>query len=206
MTLSASDLLLYAAAVFVLFLTPGPVWMALTARTLSGGFQAAWPLALGVVVGDMLWPVLAIAGVGWLTSASAQISVGLKAVAVIMFVWMGIRTIQTADRSIAADSRLTKGGGWAGFAAGVVVILGNPKAILFYMGLLPGFFDLTQVTIPDVIAIVFVSQIVPLLGNLGLAAMIDRVRGFLSSPSALRRTNLVAGSLLICVGLIIPFT
>ncbi|MDG1801447.1 MAG: LysE family transporter, partial [Paracoccaceae bacterium] len=68
MTVSASDLLLYAGALFILFLTPGPVWVALLARALSGGFRSAWPLALGVVVGDVLWPLLAILGVTWLVS------------------------------------------------------------------------------------------------------------------------------------------
>lgn len=41
MTLAWADLALYAGAVLVLFLTPGPVWMALAARALSGGFSAA---------------------------------------------------------------------------------------------------------------------------------------------------------------------
>lgn len=206
MTLGIGDLALYAAAVFVLFLTPGPVWMALAARTLSGGFAAAWPLTLGVVVGDMLWPVLAILGVSWVTSASAQIAVVLKGVAVVMFVGMGVMTIRNASRPIAADGRLTRPGAWAGFLAGMAVILGNPKAVLFYMGLLPGFFDLSRVTAWDIAAIVAVSQLVPLVGNLGLAALIARVRGFLSSPRALRNTNLAAGILLICVGLILPFS
>ena len=53
---------LYVGALLILFLTPGPVWVALTARALSGGFHAAWPLAFGVVVGDVLWPLLAILG------------------------------------------------------------------------------------------------------------------------------------------------
>ena len=52
MTLAASDLALYAVAVLILFLTPGPVWVALLARAMFGGFQAAWPLALGVAIGD----------------------------------------------------------------------------------------------------------------------------------------------------------
>ena len=33
-------------------------------------------------------------------------------------------------------------------AAGVAAVLGNPKAILFYMGVLPGFFDLSKVKVP----------------------------------------------------------
>jgi hypothetical protein len=48
--------------------------------------------------------------------------------------------------------------------------------------------------------------LVPLIGNLILAASIDRVKSFLTSPTALWRTNITAGSLLMLVGLIIPFT
>ena len=38
MTLWFWDVLLYAGALLVLFLTPGPVWVGLIARSLSGGF------------------------------------------------------------------------------------------------------------------------------------------------------------------------
>jgi len=94
---------------------------------------------------------------------------------------------------------------WAGFLAGVAVILGNPKAILFYMGVLPGFFDLTTLRWPDMIAIAALSAVIPLVGNLFLAMFIGQARRLLASPAALRRTNLTAGGLLICVGLVIPF-
>lgn len=206
MTISAMDLLLYAGALFLLFATPGPVWIALIARALSGGFHAAWPLALGVVVGDVLWPFLAILGVTWIVSVFAGFMVLLKWVACATFLFMGYTIIRNADRTIANDSRLTKPGMWAGFLAGLAVILGNPKAILFYMGVLPGFFDLTILTWIDIAAICFLSFLVPLIGNLVLAASMDRVKSFLTSPTALWRTNITAGSLLILVGLIIPFS
>ena len=50
------------------------------------------------------------------------------------------------------------------------------------------------------------AMIVPLVGNVFFALFIDRARRLLTSPRALRRTNLVAGSLLIGVGLVIPLT
>jgi len=74
------------------------------------------------------------------------------------------------------------------------------------MGVLPGFFDLTTLTVPDMAAIAALSAIVPLIGNLVLATMIDRARRLLTSPAALRRTNVVAGGLLIAVAGVIPFT
>lgn len=203
MTLTLAQLALYAGALFVLFLTPGPVWLALIARSLSGGFQAAWPLALGVVIGDAMWPLLAILGVTWLVEQAAWLMTALRYVGALMFLTMGVLLIRNADKTIAADSRLTRPGMWAGFAAGLVGILGNPKAILFYMGVLPGFFDLTQVTWADVAAIMGVSMIVPFFGNLLFAAMVDRVRLLLASGAAMRRTNTVAGGLMVLVGILI---
>ena len=169
----------------------------------SGGFHGAWPLALGVVVGDAIWPLAAIFGLAWITSTYAGFMDALRWVAVAIFLLMGAGLIRHADRRLAADSRLTRPGMWAGFAAGLAVILGNPKAILFYMGVLPGFFDISGVTAPDIAAIMAVSMFVPLLGNLVLAGFLGRVRRLLASPEALRRTNLAAGVLLIGVGVAI---
>jgi threonine/homoserine/homoserine lactone efflux protein len=205
MTVTADQLLLYAGALLVLFFTPGPVWVALTARALSGGFRQAWPLAVGVTVGDFLWPLLAILGVTWLVSVWGGFLEALKWVATGIFLWMGWLLVRHAGAPIAADGRLTRPGMWAGFAAGVAVIVGNPKAILFYMGVLPGFFDLGSVTPWDIAVICVLSMVIPLMGNLALAATIDRARRLLTSPSALSRINRIAGGLLILVGLAIPF-
>lgn len=206
MTVTLPDAALYAFALLILFLTPGPVWVALIARGLSGGFHAAWPLALGVVVGDVLWPLIAILGVVWIVSVFADFMLVLRWVACFTFLAMGWLVIMHRHKTIASDSRLTRPGMWAGFLAGLAVILGNPKAILFYMGVLPGFFELQSLTGLDIATICFLSMIVPLVGNLILAIFVDRARKFLKSPTALARTNLVSGLLLITVGVIIPLT
>ena len=73
-----------------------------------------------------------------------------------------------------SDSKLTRPGMWAGFLAGVLVILSNPKAILFYMGALPSFFDFRTITTWDILAICSISLVVPFIGNVMLAAMVDR--------------------------------
>lgn len=203
MTITPLELSLYAGALLILFLTPGPVWVALLARSMSGGFQAAWPLAMGVVVGDVLWPLIAVLGVAWVVDQVSWFMDVLKWVAVAMFVAMGAALLRNADKQLSENSRLTRPGMWAGFVAGLVVILANPKAVLFYMGVLPGFFDLTRVTVWDIAAICTLSFLVPLAGNLMLAASVDRVRGLLKSPSALRRMNVVSGWLLIGVGAVI---
>lgn len=205
MTISAADLAFYAFGILLLFLTPGPVWVALLARALSGGFAAAWPLAVGVTLGDLIWPFLAILGVGWILSVYGDFLQVMKYVAAVTFFVMGALVIRSAGEPLGANSRLTRPGRLAGFLAGVAVIVGNPKAILFYMGMLPGFFDVTRLTWTDIAAICGVSMAIPLAGNLLLALSVDRARALLKSPRAVRRMNLTAGGLLICVGVILPF-
>lgn len=206
MTVTLHQLFLYAGGMAVLWVIPGPVWVALTARALSGGIAGAWPLAVGVALGDLIWPLCAIFGLSWILSVYGEFLAVLRWVAAGVFVLMGIMLIRKPVAALRADSRLTKPGLWAGFAVGVAAVVGNPKAILFYMGVLPGFFDLSRVTPLDICAIIAVSATVPMLGNLGLALFLDRARRLLSSPSALRRLNLISGGLLVAVGLIIPFT
>lgn len=205
MTVSAYELLLYALGMAGLWAVPGPVWVALTARALSGGFAAAWPLAVGVALGDLIWPLAAILGLTWIESAYGDFLSILRWVAAAIFLVMGVLLIRKPAATMNADSRLTRPGMWAGFSVGVAAVIGNPKAILFYMGALPGFFTLETLTIPDVVAIIALSAVIPMAGNLGLALFLDRARQLLSSPESVRRLNVTSGILLIGVGLVIPF-
>lgn len=206
MTVSLHELLLYAGGTCILWMIPGPVWVALTARALSGGFASAWPMVIGVAIGDVVWPLAAIFGLFWVISLYGGFLVALKWVAAAIFVLMGILLIRRPAAALTTDSRLTRPGAWAGFAVGVAAVIGNPKAILFYMGVLPGFFDLSHITGPDILAILLVSMLIPMLGNLGLALFLDRARRLISSPAALHRLNVISGLLLIGVGCVIPFT
>lgn len=205
MTVTFWQLLVYAGGMFALWAVPGPVWVALMARALSGGFAAAWPLAVGVALGDLVWPLAAILGMSWILQQYGEALTILRWVAAAVFLIMGMMLIRKQPDHINADSRLTKPGLWAGFSVGLAAVIGNPKAILFYMGALPGFFTLDRLTTLDIIAIISLSAFIPMLGNLGLALFLDRARKLLSSPQALRRMNVGSGVLLIGVGLAIPF-
>lgn len=206
MTVTAYELLLYAGGMAALWAVPGPVWVALTARALSGGMAGAWPLAVGVALGDLIWPLAAILGLTWIESAWGDYLAALRWGAAVIFIAMGVMLIRKPAATMNADSRLTRPGLWAGFSVGVAAVIGNPKAILFYMGALPGFFDLGALQTVDIIAIICISAFVPMIGNLGLAYFLDRARRLLSSPQAVRRLNIGSGCLLVLVGLVIPFT
>lgn len=84
----------------------------------------------------------------------------------------------------------------------MAAVIGKPRATLFDMGALPGFFDLSGLTAADVVAI---AALVPMAGNLALAQFLGRARRLLASPAARRRLNLVPRAMLVAVGALIPF-
>lgn len=205
MSITSGEIALYALAMVGLWAVPGPVWVALIARSMAGGFAASWPLAIGVALGDLVWPMAAILGLGWIVSVYAGFLAVLRWVAAAIFLVMGVVLFLRPATVPGADSRLARPGMVAGFTVGLAAVIGNPKAVLFYMGALPGFFRLEALGWADVVVIGLVSALIPMAGNLALALFLDRARRLLASPAAMRRLNIGAGVLLILVAVAIPF-
>ena len=206
MTITNGQLVLYFGALIILFLTPGPVWIALIARTVSGGTKSAISLALGVSLGDFLWPIVVFFGLGFLVSLYSEILVLFRYLAAIILTLMGIQTILNSRKKLYLNSQLTKSGFFAGFSAGFIAVTANPKASLFYLTLLPSFFNFDSINFFDIMIISIVSFSVPMIGNLLMILFLSKVRSFLSSPNSVRITNVVSGVLLIGVGVIIGLT
>lgn len=202
MTVSIVDLALYAFALAVLVATPGPVVVATVARTLASGWRSALPLATGVAVGDVLWPLLAIFGLSAIATLYGEVMQVLRYVGAGILFWMGWRLIARPRTALQErpDPALMRRDARRTFTAGLLVNLGNPKSIFFFMGLLPGFFHIADLTAVDVAIIVAMSAGVLFLGNVLWALAAHRARAILSTPRMLRRVDRASGTALIGAG------
>ncbi|MDC3170053.1 LysE family transporter [Paracoccaceae bacterium] len=201
MAIDGNQIFLYFLALVILFLTPGPVWVALIARTVSGGAKSSISLAIGVSLGDMLWPFVVYFSLSLLISLYSDILLIFRYVASFVLILMGLQIIYLRNKTVSEDHRLTKSGFIAGFYAGFIAVTANPKASLFYMTLLPGFFNFELIGIIDVCLISLLSFSIPMIGNILMILFVAKVRSLLSSPYAVRMTNLISGILLVFVGI-----
>ena len=167
-------------------MTPGPVVVATIARTLTSGWRAAMPLAAGVSLVDVLWPLLVILGLGALVQGNVEVITWLRYIGGAILIWMGWRLLAGSRQMVAfdPDPSLMRRTAWQGFAAGLLMNLENPKSIIFFIGILPNIFDLTRLRTLDVAIILVLSGLVPFLGNVVWATLAGRARRMLSSARA----------------------
>lgn len=206
MTISFGALLFYMCALFVLFIVPGPVWIAILARTMVGGIPAALPIALGVAVGDVIWSLGAIIGISALVMAYENFIFWLHYGAALILITMGVGVIKYAHTTFSENSHINAPGAFSGFLAGLVVVLTNPKACIFYLALLPGFFHITNLSIVDIILIAVASFFVPLMGNVMLMSCVGFVRQFLIKPRGVFWVSISSGLSLIAIGVAIAIS
>ena len=183
-------------------ITPGPGVLACVSRALASGFNKAVFVVLGIVVGDMFFLIMAIYGLSAIAEVLGGVFMVVKYCGAAYLIWLGYRTWTSkvdahTPRPGEANSRKSC------FLSGLTITLGNPKAIVFYLSVLPVFLDLRNLTHSDVL--ITVSIVILTLGTVlfSYSYAADLVRNFLRSEGALRTVRRCSGTVMISAGVAI---
>ena len=138
--LPAERLGLFAVAVLLLVLTPGPVWIYLIGRTLAQGRRAGYFSLLGVLAGVVLHVLLAALGLSVLLLAVPFAFDAIKLAGAAYLLWLAFSTLRGGGMKFEAqalpavpDRVLLR----QGFIASTL----NPKVAVFYLSLFPQFIE-----------------------------------------------------------------
>ena len=188
-----------AVAVFVLAVTPGPAVFAGVARALASGLRPALALALGVVMGDIVLLLLAVFGLAAVAETMGELFIAVKIAGGCYLVWLGLR-LWRPQAPPAGEAPADAPGLWRSGVGGLVLTLGNPKAILFYAAFLPTFIDVTRLDAGDIGLAVGVVSCVLFLVMSGYCLAAARARRLLQGGRGMRVLNRIAGGLMIGAG------
>ncbi|MGD1878635.1 MAG: LysE family translocator [Kiloniellaceae bacterium] len=203
LSMSGETLLAFTLAMVLLAASPGPGFLMVVARALAGGFAAGLAAIAGLVLGDIVFLVLAVLGMSTLAAVMGEFFLAVKILGAAYLIWLGVKTWRSkpALPALAAPAApKTPLPHHRSAALGFFVTLGNPKAILFYSALLPTFVDVAALTLPDVMVLAGVVTLV-LFAVLGLYAFFAARAGrVVKSERALRWLNRATGGLLVAAG------
>ncbi|NNK85436.1 MAG: LysE family translocator [Desulfobacterales bacterium] len=187
----------------VLAASPGPGVFATVARALASGFRPALAVISGIVLGDIIFLMLAVFGMSIIAQALGDLFFIVKICGGAYLIFLGIRIWL---REPAPDSNKNDNSnkpGWGNFVSGLIITLSNPKVILFYCGFLPTFLDLSILTPSDLALVVVIITFVLACVLSTYALLASRARRMFTNLKAARRLNRAAGGVMIATGVAI---
>jgi len=194
--------LAFIGAIFLLAVTPGPGIFATISRAIASGFTHATILIAGIVVGDIIFLLLAIYGLNFIAQTLGAFFMIIKYLGGVYLIYLGY-TIYISKVSI-KKTTLSNSLSWkTNFLSGLLITLSNPKVIIFYLGFLPAFMNLeTLTTIDTTITIILVSTTLSSVLLL-YAFLATKATKFLKNQKALNNLNRVSGGIMIGAGSLI---
>ena len=140
--MSLYGLLTFCAVYVLAVATPGPGIAAVIARSLAHGFKGAPAFIAGFIVGDLTWFTIAATGLAALAKTAATLFVAIKWIGVVYLLYLAWKLWTAPAERVEVKEQDDSQHGWRAFAASLMLTLANPKAILFFLALLPTVVDL----------------------------------------------------------------
>ncbi|MCA9399407.1 MAG: LysE family translocator, partial [Candidatus Omnitrophica bacterium] len=171
-------------------------------RSLSGGFHCGLAVLLGILMGDIIFILLAVYGLSFIAETMAGVFLVIKGLGSIYLLWLGFVLWKTGPGTDEIDPAKTTSWG-ADFLCGLFITLGDPKAIFFYISFLPVFLDLAKIKVTDVIVIMLTVTVALAVTKLGYAYLAEKTRTLFQNIKAKKIMNRIAGSVMIVTGIIL---
>ncbi|MFL9910843.1 LysE family translocator [Paraburkholderia sp. RL17-337-BIB-A] len=186
--MALSALLVFALALIIAAGTPGPSIAALVARVLTNGFRDVLPFLAAMWLGEALWLTCAVAGLAVIARSFGMVFVALKFVGVAYLLFLAWK-MWRAPADVEGRDLPSGQSPWRMFVAGLLVTLGNPKIMMFYLALLPTIIDLSRIGTVAWFELTLTMLIVLMAVDFGWALLATRGRKLLSTRRAVRITN-----------------
>jgi threonine/homoserine/homoserine lactone efflux protein len=174
--------LAYVLAVAV----PGPVIAAVIARGLGHGMRGAPAFIAGFLIGDLIWFTFAATGLAMLAQTAYTLFLVVKYAGVAYLLYLAYRLWTAPAKPMDASDPVTRERPLQLLLGSLALTLGNPKAMIFFLAVLPTVVELKSLSVAGFFEIISVILVIlpSVLGGYALGA--SRARRLFSKPQTVR--------------------
>ncbi|MFO7604158.1 MAG: LysE family translocator [Gammaproteobacteria bacterium] len=204
-SLSLTSLTALATVMTLGALIPGLSTLTVAARAATSGFRHGLLTTAGIVLGDLIFIVIAMFGLSLLADTLGDHFVLIHYLGGVYLMGLGLLLWRSrpAAAPVAQNPSLSLA---ASFMSGLLLTLADQKAILFYLGFFPALIDLPRLTRLDAGLILLIAVFAVGLPKLFYAALAVKAGRVVMRGTLARALNLAMGSVLIGVGILVVLT
>ena len=194
---------LYASAVLLLCLTPGPNSLLAVTNGVRFGVGRTLFSTLGCAAGLALLIGASLSGLGLVLAASETVFYVIKWLGACYLIYLGVSLIRTrgafadvrkASRPAAPPSEVYL------FGQGLWIVILNPKAVIFFAAFLPQFYDPGHSLLPQFLAMAGTFVGIEVAVEVLLATFASRLSAYLANGAGMRLFNRVTGGVFVLAG------
>lgn len=199
--MSLDTWLFFSGTEALLCLTPGPAVLFVLSHGLAQGGRASLWANAGILTGNAFYFLLSALGLGAVLLASHDVFAAIKLLGAAYLIYLGIRTMLgiglglRSDRVVAALTR-----DWATLGRGFALQAANPKALMFFVALLPQFIDPGRPIALQILILGVTSGVIEFFILAGYGYLAGRAAAMAREPRFVTLTNRVSGGMLVAAG------
>jgi homoserine/homoserine lactone efflux protein len=155
--------LLFLAMETALSLSPGPAVFYVVSQGVRGALRRTLPAAAGILTANGFYFALSATSLGAIIAASARFFTIAKWVGAAYLIYLGIKALRSASSmhsvALGVESAGHEGGLRGVYLGALTLQLANPKALLFFLALLPQFIDPAVSVAPQMLILAATSML-----------------------------------------------
>lgn len=188
----------FTLGMIILSATPGIGVLSSISTALSKGFKSSLLFISGLVVGDIFFFILAIAGMSAISKIMGQLFFIIKILGGLYLIYIGLQIIKHRKDEIVFNGLKTAK--YKTLLSGLLVTLGNPKPVLFYASIVPTIIDIHQVNLFEVMAIISIISLISfiVIGSYCYLALVSK--SLLFQKKYKNKIQCTSGAIMISAG------
>ncbi|WP_207062978.1 LysE family translocator [Motiliproteus sp. SC1-56] len=198
--MTVESALTFFIAIFVFGITPGPGVFAVLARALTQGAASCTLLALGMVVSDIIYLIMACLGLAAIAGNWGELFTLIRWLGASYLIYLGWKLWQTPIDVASQPQASDRSGMALSFVQGFLISASNPKVILFYIAFLPTFMDVSVLAPADIALASSLTLFALMAGLMLIALLAASARRWFRSERAMQALNRGAGSIMAGAG------
>ncbi|MFE1172483.1 LysE family translocator [Streptomyces sp. NPDC058773] len=191
---------LFLVTTWLLAMLPGAGQALMIRQALDGGPRRARLTIAGNASGLLLWSIAAAVGLSAVLLADPRAYEVVRIAGGMVLILLGINTLRTVRKAPGPSADGAATGGWAPYLAGLGTALGNPKAGVFAISVLPQFVTTRGPVLLSSVLMGVVWVLVNTCWYLLLTWAVVRGRALVSRPAVRQRLSVVTGLVLLALG------
>ena len=184
----------YVAACFLITVIPGPTVTVIISNSLAHGTRAGLLNVAGTQAGLAVMMVTLIVGLASVIEAMGWLFDWLRLAGALYLVWLGWKLIRSPDMNVEVSKVSVPRGGF--FLQGLMVLLANPKALLWFGAFIPQFIDPSGNYVAQIVVLGLTAMATATVTDGAYAVLTGRA-GALMTRHRVRLVSRVSGACLI---------